>query len=189
MVRAKPMKLLSILILALLVSVAACGAQDGAGPSGRAAAAARTPAAVTRVVDGDTLIVRLADGRRPRVRLIGIDTPETVRPDTPVACGGPQATAAMRRLVLRGEGRRARGRDVILVADPSQDAEDRFGRLLAYVDADDGAGGRRDVGRALVRAGWARARAYDGRYARQGAYESAQAAARRERLGIWGLCR
>ena len=78
---------------------------------------------------------------------------------------------------------------MILVADPSQDAEDRFGRRLAYVDADDGAGGRRDVGRALVRAGWARARAYDGRYARQAAYDAAQADARRERLGIWGLCR
>ena len=108
MVRVKPTRALSILILALLLSVAACRAQDGAGMGGRAAAAARTPATVTRVVDGDTLIVRLADGRRPRVRLIGIDTPESVRPDTPVACGGPQATrgdapagAARRRAVTR----------------------------------------------------------------------------------------
>ena len=56
------------------------------------------------------------------------------------------------------------------------------------MEADDGAGGRRDVGRALVRAGWARARAYDGRYRRQDAYEAAQRAAQRASAGIWGLC-
>ena len=141
------------------------------------------------MVDGDTLVVRLRDARRVRVRLIGIDTPETKRPDFPVECGGPQASAAMRRLALRGEGPRARGREIVLVGDPSQDAEDRFGRLLAYVDADDGAGGRRDIGRALVKAGWARVVAYDGAFRRQRAYEAAQAAARRRGDGVWGRCR
>ena len=173
---------------ALTVAILACG-ERGAGDGPVATgAAARTGAKVARVVDGDTLIVRLADSRRVRVRLIGIDTPETKRPGTPVQCGGPQATAAMRRLALRGEGRRARGRAVSLIADRSQDAEDRYGRTLAYVEAQDDAGATRDLGRALVRLGWARARAYDGRYARQDAYDAAQTAARRESAGIWALC-
>ncbi|MEA2430668.1 MAG: micrococcal nuclease, partial [Thermoleophilaceae bacterium] len=54
-------------------------------------------ARVVRVVDGDTLRVSL-DGRSRSVRLLGIDTPETHRPGTPVECGGPQATAHMELL-------------------------------------------------------------------------------------------
>jgi micrococcal nuclease len=46
-------------------------------------------------VDGDTVRVKLADGRFETVRLIGIDTPETKKPDVPVECGGPDATDAM----------------------------------------------------------------------------------------------
>jgi micrococcal nuclease len=172
----------------LVAALAACGGDDPGSP-GATAASTRTPATVARVVDGDTLIVRLRDGRRRRVRLIGIDTPETKRPGAPVDCGGPEASAAMRRLALEGQGPRARGVDVVLVRDGSQDAEDRFGRLLAYVDASDGAGGRRDLGHALVRAGWARERTYDGRYARRERYRAAQDAARRAGLGIWALCR
>ncbi len=106
------------------------------------------PARIERVVDGDTLKVRLQDGRRKTVRVLGIDTPETKKPDTPVECGGPQASAAMRRLALEGSGVGARGRAVTLVADPSQDAIDRYGRVLAYVDADG-----RDLGQTLVGGG------------------------------------
>ena len=116
-----------------------CGG-DSASPRATIAAKAREAARVDRVVDGDTLKVRLADGRRQRVRLIGIDTPETKKPDTPVQCGGPQATAAMRRLVLDRSGR---GLGVVLVRDPTQDAQDRFGRRLAYVDLSSGARRRR----------------------------------------------
>ncbi len=84
--------------------------------------AAPTPSApsaagrVVRVVDGDTLEVRLATGQTVKVRLIGIDTPETVKPATPVECGGRSATARMKRLALRkGVGRR-----VTLTSDPTQ---------------------------------------------------------------------
>lgn len=184
------MRRLAIFIVVLAATIAAC--QTGAdGPQNGEAASTgtRTPASVDRVVDGDTLVARLGDGRRVRVRLIGIDTPETRRPDFPVECGGPQASAAMRRLALRGEGPRARGRKIVLVGDPSQDAEDRFGRRLAYVDADDGAGGSRDIGLAIVKAGWAETFAYDGPFQRQPAYKSAQRAAKRRGAGIWGLCR
>ena len=154
-----------------------CG-EDPASPHATVAAKAREAARVDRVVDGDTLKVRLADGRRKRVRLVGIDTPETKKPNTPVQCGGPQATAAMRRLVLDRSGR---GLGVVLVRDPTQDAQDRFGRRLAYVDLSSG----RDVGLGLVEAGWARAREYDGRYMREGRYMAAQARARAAGRGIW----
>src|SRR3954453_17871133 len=58
-------------------------------------------AQVVRPVDGDTLVARAA-GRTFYVRLLGIDTPETHRPGTPVECGGPQATARMSALAPPG---------------------------------------------------------------------------------------
>ena len=84
---------------------------------------------MVRVIDGDTLKVRLASGASETVRLIGIDTPETRKPNTPVECGGRDATARMKRLALR----RGVGVAVVLRSDPTQDRRDRYGRLLAYV--------------------------------------------------------
>src|SRR5687767_910169 len=80
---------------------------------------------VTRVVDGDTLQVRLASGKRERVRLIGIDAPDAG------ACGEPAATAFLRRLVG--------GRRVVLVGDRTQATRDPSRRLLAYVETGYGA--------------------------------------------------
>ena len=79
---------------------------------------------VIRAVDGDTALVRL-DGATEYVRYIGIDTPETVKPGTPVECGGPAASRFDHRLVD--------GRDVRLVFD--RERRDDYGRLLAYVYA------------------------------------------------------
>jgi micrococcal nuclease len=77
---------------------------------------------VTRVVDGDTVEVRL-DGRSEDVRLIGVDTPETVKPDTPVQCFGERASHFTKR--------RLTGRRVRLVFGVER--RDVYGRLLAYV--------------------------------------------------------
>ena len=82
-----------------------------------------TSARVTHVVDGDTIDVELPDGAEETVRYIGIDTPETVKPDTPVQCGGPKAHAANERLVG--------GRTVTLRFD--RERRDIYDRLLAYV--------------------------------------------------------
>ncbi|MET0604417.1 MAG: thermonuclease family protein [Baekduia sp.] len=98
-------------------------------------------ARVLRVVDGDTILVAVG-GRQERVRYIGVDTPETVKPHTPVQCFGKRASAANRRLVD--------GREVRLVADA--EARDRYGRLLAYVYR---AGDGLFVNEALVRGGYA----------------------------------
>lgn len=79
---------------------------------------------VERVVDGDTLVL---DGGE-RIRLIGVDTPETVHPSKPVERFGKEASAFTRRLA---EGRRVR-------LEFDQELHDRFGRTLAYVYLDDG---------------------------------------------------
>ena len=158
--------------------------EDAQGVSGHASAAgASGPARVVRVVDGDTLKVRMADGRRKTVRVLQIDTPEVKKPDTPIECGGPQASAAMRRLALDGDGR---GRDVTLVRDPSQDAVDRYGRVLAYVDL--GPPTRRDLGGTLVAQGWAKVYVFRDPGARTAAYRRAAKRARSAGLGVYGLC-
>ena len=93
-----------------------------AGPTGPT-----TTALVDRVVDGDTIIVRVG-GDSDRVRYIGMDTPETVKPGTPVQWMGPEASAANKRLVD--------GRTVILEKDVSE--RDQYGRLLRDVWMKDG---------------------------------------------------
>jgi micrococcal nuclease len=159
-----------------------CTSPDGndefAAPSAPPAAA-RTyrNVRVVSVVDGDTLKVRLASGSRKTIRMIGIDTPETRKPGTPVECGGKQATAYMKRLALR----KARGRIVTLTGDPTQDTTDRYGRLLVYVN-----GQGKDYGERMVRAGWASV--YEDPFQRLAAFTAAQDTAEAAGAGVWGKC-
>jgi micrococcal nuclease len=129
-------------------------------------------ATVVRVVDGDTIEV-LLDGRREDVRYIGVDTPETVKPDTPVQCFGPQASAFNHSLV---EGRRVR-----LVFGVER--RDVYGRLLAYVYLGD-----RFVNAALVRQGLARTLTItpNDRFAMR--FERLQMRAARAGRGLWDAC-
>lgn len=103
-----------------------------------------TNATVIYAVDGDTLRVRL-DGvaGEKHVRLLGINTPETVDPRKPVECFGKEASARMRTLV---DGKRVR-----LDADPQADERDIYDRLLRNVTLADG----RDLNASLVRDGFA----------------------------------
>lgn len=80
-------------------------------------------ATVVRVIDGDTVEVSIG-GHDETVRLLGIDTPETVKPDSPVECYGPEASATTKSLLPEGTG-------VRLVRDV--EPRDGYGRLLAYV--------------------------------------------------------
>jgi micrococcal nuclease len=116
-------------IFPLLVAALAAGA---AGLHGCGLGSERTSspppgtaqeAAIERVVDGDTIIVRTDAGERERVRLIGIDTPESVKPGTPVECFALRASAFTKHLLT--------GRRVRLVLDA--ETHDQYGRLLAYV--------------------------------------------------------
>lgn len=136
---------------------------------------------VIRVVDGDTLKVR-AGSVRETVRVLGIDAPESVKPNAPVECGGKAASRNLRQLALTPDGR---GRTVRLTTDATQDRRDRFGRLLAYAELLDG----RDLGREQVADGWARVYVFGGNpFARVDDYRAAERSAKRSGRGIWGSC-
>ena len=129
---------------------------------------------VQRVVDGDTIKVATAQGL-DTVRYIGMDTPETKKPGTPVQCYGKRASHENERLV---EGERVR-----LV--PGADPRDRYGRLLAYVYR------QRDgvfVNERLLAGGFARTLtiAPNTRYAPR--FAAVQARAQADRTGLWGAC-
>jgi micrococcal nuclease len=131
----------------------------------------RTEALVVRVIDGDTIKVRL-DGQVYSVRYIGIDTPETVHPDKPIEWMGPEASEANRRLV--------EGQTVYLEKDVSE--VDQYGRLLRYVYLADGA----FVNAELVRLGYAQVSTFppDVRY--QDLFLEKQREAREAERGLWG---
>ena len=102
-------------------------------PTRPAAATSSAPgvaARVTRVVDGDTLKASIS-GRTETVRVIGLDTPESVKPGTPVECFALRATAEARSLLPVGAAIR-------LESDPTQAKRDQYGRLLAHVWLADG---------------------------------------------------
>jgi endonuclease YncB( thermonuclease family) len=133
----------------------------------------RQRARIIRVVDGDTVDVRL-NGHKRRVRLLGINTPEVYGG---VECGGKKASASLKRLLPR----RARVR---LFSDPSQARRDRYGRALRYIH-------RRghDINKIQVRRGWARVYVYNhNRFRRTAGYRKVQRAARSHDRGIWGRC-
>jgi micrococcal nuclease len=154
--------------VALLGAAVACGPVTEARLAGDLAASQQLT--VTKVVDGDT--VDLSDGRR--VRLLGIDTPETVDPEKPVECWGPEATEFARNMLLN--------RPVTATGDPTQDAVDRYGRTLAYLALDDG----RDYSTIAAGAGMARAYTYDRPVQRAPQIEAAEQQARAAGLGLWG---
>jgi micrococcal nuclease len=131
-------------------------------------------AQVLRVVDGDTIRVRL-DGRTERVRYIGVDTPETVKPNAPVECFGPAAHDLNARL-LGGAG-------TALTLRFDRELRDRYGRLLAYVHRDG-----LFVNARLVGAGAARTLPIAPNTAHAAQLGALQAQARAAGAGLWGRC-
>ena len=153
-----------------------------ATPSSSATSSSSTPTSalgalvpVLSVIDGDTIAVRI-DGVRRKIRLIGVDTPETRKPDTSVQCFGKQASSKMQSLV--------QSRSVRLQADPSQGDTDKYGRSLRYVFTADG----RNVAQLLIAGGFGREYTYDTAYRYQAPFRAAETAARRSRAGLWGAC-
>jgi micrococcal nuclease len=133
---------------------------------------AASTARVERVVDGDTIVVRI-DGRAERVRYIGVDTPESVKPGVRVQCFAKAATAENRRLVL--------GRAVRLEYDA--EARDRYGRLLAYVWRDDVL-----VNAELVRLGYGKPLEIAPNLAHAAELRRLASGARRAGRGLWSRC-
>jgi len=168
-------KLLLGFAAATLLMAAGCRAPSAPPRRPAASAAVETNAVIDHVVDGDTVDVRI-DGRTERVRLIGINTPETKDPRRPVECYGPEASA-LTTLLLPG------GTAVRLERDA--EARDDYGRLLAYVRRSDGL----FVNLELARQGAAVVLSIRPNTAYAAVIGSAADEARRARRGLWGACR
>lgn len=130
-------------------------------------------AVVPSAPDGDT-IHAIVDGNQYTVRIIGIDTPETVDPRKPIQCFGSQASDR-----TKGE---LTGEVVTLTPDPTQGDKDKYGRLLRYVNLADGT----DWGAQLIKEGLAREYKYKTVYERRSTYLGLQDEARRNGTGGWG---
>ena len=151
-------------------------ADPGAGrPVALADGSSGLAATVTEVVDGDTVDLRL-DGATERARLLGIDTPETVKRDAPVECFGPEASARTKALLPPGTA---------VVVQRDREPRDRYGRLLVYLWR------RRDqlfVNGSLVSDGYARTLSIAPNTSRQADLAARSAAARAAGVGLWATC-
>jgi micrococcal nuclease len=126
---------------------------------------------VVRVVDGDTLIVRIFGGKE-RVRLIGVDAPESVRPDAPVEWFGEEASAFTKRL--------AEGKSVRLVGDPRTANRDKYNRLLRYVYLPDG----RHLNAEIIRQGYGHAFTWHP-FSKLNEFRALEREAREAKRGLW----
>lgn len=131
---------------------------------------------VVHYSDGDTIVVDM-DGRNESIRFIGIDTPETHKPNTPVQCYGPAAAAHTKNLIESSGGR------VRLAADSLGTNRDRYNRLLRYVYLPDG----RFVNEINVREGYAFYYPFFP-FSKKVQFAAAQVEAQASKRGLWGNC-
>ena len=129
---------------------------------------------VTGFSDGDTISVDM-NGKKEKVRFIGVDTPETHKPNAPVQCYGPAASAFTKNVIG--------AKKVRLEADPLSTNRDRYDRLLRYVYLPDGT----LVNERLIRDGYGFYYPYFP-FKKSGQFEIAQNKARAENKGVWGNC-
>jgi len=127
---------------------------------------------VTKVVDGDTIKIEYK-GSEESVRLIGIDTPETVHPNEPVGCFGEEASNKMKELVS--------GKNVRIMFDSSQGSQDKYGRLLLYIWV-----GETFVNKKMIEDGYAYEYTYSTPYIYQNDFKVAQEDAKSLEKGLWG---
>ena len=134
---------------------------------------------VTKVTDGDTIEVE-AQGRTTPVRLIGVDTPETVAPDEPIGCFGPEASGYTKRVLA--------DRLVRLEIPRVGDSEDAYGRTLAYVYLDTNGDGEYEhlFNKDLIALGLARATSFSHAHRRE--FERLREEAEERGAGLWGAC-
>lgn len=130
--------------------------------------------AVTEVVDGDTIEVDMS-GTREKIRMIGVDTPETKKPNAPIECYGPEASEFSKKMLG--------GKSVRLEADPTNDNRDRYGRLLRYVYLQDGS----LYEEALIRGGYGFAY-LSFSFQKSEEFGALHEQARTAKVGLWGAC-
>lgn len=131
---------------------------------------------VTEFYDGDTFAVDM-NGTTEKIRLIGVDTPETHKPDTPVQCFGPEASAFTERSL------KSAGNSVRLEADPLDDNRDRYGRLLRYAYLPDGT----LLEQSIIEQGYGFAY-LSFPFQKKLNFADYQATAQTAKLGLWGHC-
>lgn len=168
------LRLGAVLILGSMLLAGISSLSDSDGPGGHALKRG-AQARVMRAIDWDTLLVR-SDGRFERVRILGVDTPETVKPGSAVQVCGSSASA-MAKVWARRHPR------VRLVADRAAPDRDRYGRLLRYVDPRDGSP---DLSSVQTSAGLARTNDYGQHLDRLDDLRAAQQQAKRAGCGLWG---
>jgi len=160
-----------VLTVAIAALVAACSFASHPAPTTQPAGSG----VVVRPIDGDTIVVRLRNATED-VRLIGIDTPESVAPTRPIECFGHEAKVRMAELLPPGTEVRLE-RDV--------EARDRYGRLLAYVfRVSDGV----HINLLLVQEGYAEARPFEPNTTRQAELDHAEDQAKAAHRGLWPAC-
>ncbi len=128
---------------------------------------------VIKVVDGDTIDVSI-NGEAEKLRLIGINTPETVDPRRPVECFGKEASARAKEILTN--------KQVTLEYDPTQDKVDKYGRTLAYVILADGT----NFNKKMIEDGYAYEYTYEKPYKYQTEFKAAQKRAEDNKRGLWG---
>lgn len=132
-----------------------------------------TSPTVIRIVDGDTIVV-LINGISEKVRLIGVDTPETVDPRKTVQCFGIEASAFTKLLLL--------DKVVQLESDASQGDRDKYGRLLRYIFLENGT----LVNEKIIADGYGHEYTYRLPYKYQTEFKNAEQIARKSQKGLWG---
>jgi micrococcal nuclease len=131
---------------------------------------------VTRVVDGDTMVVDVG-GHGVTLRLIGIDTPETVDPRKPVQCYGPEASSEAKQLLS--------GKQVYLEKDPAKGDYDKYGRVLVYLRLSDGL----FYNEHMIEEGFAHEYTYFKEpYKYQTEFKKSEESAKKSHKGLWGMC-
>ncbi len=127
---------------------------------------------VTEVVDGDTIKI-IVDGKSVTLRLIGLDTPETVDPRKPVQCFGKEASAKAKDTLT--------GKKVRIEKDPTQGEFDKYDRTLAYVYREDGL----FYNKYMIEQGYAHEYTYNTPYKYQSEFKAAQKTAETNKKGLW----
>lgn len=127
---------------------------------------------VNRVVDGDTIAVNI-DGTVEKVRLIGVDTPETVDPRKLVQCFGIEASNYVKTLLT--------SKNVALESDGSQGDKDKYNRLLRYVYLSDGTNLNEDI----IAKGYGHEYTYNLPYKFQDKFKQAEHDAQTKNIGLW----
>lgn len=132
---------------------------------------------VTKVIDGDTFNIFIEEEKREAtIRVLGINTPETVDERKEVECYGPEASKKAKEIL--------NGKNIKLSWSPDREYKDKYNRYLAYVYIDDFG----SFGEYMLKYGFAREYTYGKPYSKREEYRRLESLAKAKSLGLWGQC-